>query len=342
MAVLVTLSVATGAACGGGDGKGRGGAGAPSTTTRATAAVATGFPLTGLPLGDPRPAPHAALVVKIDNAPKARPQVGINEADVVVEEQVEGGVTRFASIFHSTDVGRVGPVRSARSTDIAIVSPLHRPLFAYSGTNATFLRLVRAAPLVDVGHDAASGAYRRDRSRPAPYNLFASPAELRAHAPAGEDPPALFAYRRASDPFGAAGAKKVAGIHYEFRDIVTTIVDFTWDGAARGWRRTQHGTPHVDAAGAQVAPANVVVQFTRYADTGQRDRSGAAVPEAELLGEGDAWILSGGRLALGRWRKGAADEVTSYVDSEGAAVLLAPGHTWVVLLPPGQAREVPF
>src|SRR6202023_2878882 len=110
----------------------------------------------------------------IDNAPRARPQIGLVQADVVVEEQVEGGVTRFAAIFQSQDVSRVGPVRSARSTDIALVANLDRPLFAYSGANARFLQLVHAAPLVDVGVDADPGIYARDFTRPSPYNLFSN------------------------------------------------------------------------------------------------------------------------------------------------------------------------
>src|SRR5438105_3349546 len=121
-----------------------------STTTSAgpsTTPVPPGVaPLTGLP-GDPDKLSRPALIVKIDNAPKARPQAGINKADVVVEEMVEGGITRLASVFQSTD-SPVEPVRSARSTDVAFASALHRPLFAYSGANPTFLSLVRAAPMV--------------------------------------------------------------------------------------------------------------------------------------------------------------------------------------------------
>ncbi|MGH9004055.1 MAG: DUF3048 domain-containing protein, partial [Acidimicrobiia bacterium] len=102
-------------------------------------------PLTGLPM-DPGRAGRPVLVVKIDNAPKARPQVGLNQADVIFEEGVEGGITRFAVLFHSKDTDLVGPVRSARSTDIALVTPLNHPLFAYSGANDVFKEYVARAP----------------------------------------------------------------------------------------------------------------------------------------------------------------------------------------------------
>jgi hypothetical protein len=160
------------------------------STTAVPAGVA---PLTGLP-GDPAKVDRPALIVKIDNAPKARPQAGINKADVVVEEMVEGGITRLASVFQSTD-STVEPVRSARSTDIAFASALHKPLFAYSGANPTFLSLVRSAPLVDVGVDKFSSAYHRDASRPMPYNLVSSTTALYGGAPSSSKaPPALWLF----------------------------------------------------------------------------------------------------------------------------------------------------
>lgn len=295
----------------------------------------TGLPLKGLPPEQVALAARPALVVKIDNAPKARPQAGINQADVVVEEQVEGGITRLATIFHSQDADAVGPVRSARSTDLAIMAPLQRPLFAYSGANAAFEGLVRAAPVTNVGHSALPGAYRRQRGRPAPYNLFSSTLSLRAGF-TGTPPIPLFNYR----PMGAAargkGVADARGVHIEYRVIVTTIAEYAWNGQV--WQRTQNGTPHLDAAGVQVAPANVVVQFVPYRDTGLRDQSGAAVPEAELVGEGEVWVLTGGKVLKGRWSKASPEAVTTYVDGAGSPVLLAPGQTWVELVPPGQAQ----
>ena len=99
----------------------------------------------------------------------------------------------------------------------------------------------------------------------------------------------------------------------------------------------QNGTAHVDAGGTQIVPANVVVQFTRYRDTGERDQSGTVVPEADLVGSGEAWVFSDGQLVKGGWSKASDEAVTSYSDSKGRPIALLPGSTWVVLLPPGQA-----
>ena len=339
--VLALVAWVAAAGCGGGRGgdrrSGTTAAPAPATSAVTTTTAPTVWPLTGQPAPAGAPVRRPALVVKIDNGPPARPQSGLNQADVVVEEQVEGGVTRFFSVFHSTDADPVGPVRSARTTDIQLVSAMNRPLFAYAGTNATFQRLVNAAPLVDVGYDAASGDYSRRRDRPAPYNLYSSTAALFRRAPAGAGPPpALFTFRPAGTAADGAAANR---LHLEFRNAarITTAVDYAWDGAAGVWRRSQAGAAHVDATGAQVGPRNVVVQFVNYRDTGQRDQANSPVPEAVLVGQGEAWVLSDGKIVRGTWSKPSPSSVTTYSDSQSRPIALTPGQTWVELPLPGSA-----
>lgn len=310
---------------------------APTTTTAIPLPVA---PLTGLSgdyddrLGRP------ALVVKIDNGePKSRPQVGINEADVVYEERVEGAVTRLLAIFHSTDSVPVGPVRSARTSDIAIVASLHRPYFAWSGANATFAQRIRAANLVDVGYDARSGEYFRESSRSAPSNLMLkSTATLQALGAEGATPPpALFPFR--PDATETAHLEDAVGVRINFGSKAGSApVEYRWNGT--GWARTQAGTPHVDAAQVQVAPANVVIQFVSYVGTDVNDQFGTPIPEAQTVGEGEVWILTGGGtgragLVQGRWQKPALEAVTTYTDVDGNPILFTPGRTWVALPPTG-------
>jgi len=295
-------------------------------------------PLTGLPMDIVR-ARRPVLVVKIDNAPKARPQIGLNQADVVFEEGVEGGITRFAALFHSEGSKPVGPVRSARSTDIHLISALRHPLFAYSGANATFQRYVHEAPLVDVGFDAHPDRYHRDSARPSPYNLFSETEKLFDLTPdAAVPPPALFVYRSPGAAPSGADARAVSRARVWWQASKYTEALWDWDTAARGWRRTQNGEIHVDAAGKQVTPANVVIQFVTYHDTGQVDSTGTAVPEADVVGQGDAWVLTGGMLIPCRWSKASDNDITHYTDASGAPVRLTPGKTWVELVPPGQAE----
>jgi DUF3048 family protein len=295
-----------------------------------------GYPLTALP-GDPARVGRPALVVKIDNAPKARPQAGLNVADVVVEEGVEGGVTRFATIFHSQDAPSVGPVRSARSTDVALVTPLNNPLFAYSGANAVFAKLLRSSPLVDVGVGRFPGQYHREKGRPSPYNLFSGTAGLFGADPkAGGAPVPLFAYRPAGDA-PPSSSEPAGRVQAQWRGRIITTVVLEWDPAAAGFARTVDGNPHVDADGRRIAPENVVLQMVRYRDTGLVDTSGAPVPEAELVGDGEVWVLTGGRMIRGRWSKPAPEAPTRYVDAAGVPLRLTPGRTWIELVPAGNA-----
>jgi len=159
--------------------------GAPADVTTTTHAPVA--PLMGLPLTDPARLARPALVVKIENAPASRPQSGLDGADVVYEEIVEGGITRFLAVFHSTDAGVVGPVRSLRPSDPDIISPFGG-LFAYSGGIPNFIDVLRRTPgVTDVGVDLLDEGpdkpYSRRSGRSAPNNLYTSTAKLYAIAP---------------------------------------------------------------------------------------------------------------------------------------------------------------
>jgi hypothetical protein len=319
---------------------------APVTTTTTTEATTTTvattmtYPLTGLPLVDPVVAARPALVVKIDNGqPRSgqggRPQAGINDADVLFEEMVEGSVTRFAAVFHSTDVDPIGPVRSARTTDLLLMASLNAPLFAWSGANADVAAQVVAAPLVDVGASAVPSAYYRDSSRRAPYNLFSSTPVLRNAAPSEpRPPPPLFAYRPAGTP--ADGGRSVATVNIVFGDGPGSApVDWTWDGT--GWARTQRGETHVDANGVVVSPPNVVIRFARYVEVACCDTAGFPLVEPQLIGEGDVWVLTGGVLIEGRWSQPSLEAPATYTDEAGRPIRLTPGRTGVAIDDPGRA-----
>lgn len=313
---------------------------APTTTLAPTTTTAPPIaPLTGL-AGDAALLDRTALVVKIDNVePKARPQAGVNKADVVFEERVEGSVTRWLAVFHSTDAGPVGPVRSARTSDLGVLLALHRPYFAWSGANDFFAARIRAANLLDVGYDRATSYFYRASDRKAPDNLMLkSTAELMTIPNQGSaPPPALFTFRAVGQ--NPAHLEPVTDVRVDFGSSAGAApVEFHWNGS--GWARTQKGTPHVDAAGERIAPTNVIIQFTQYASSGVNDQFGVPIPEAQMVGEGDAWVLTDGGLVVGRWRKTSLTAVTTYTDVDGNPIGLTPGRTWVALPPPGGATRL--
>jgi hypothetical protein len=333
-------------ACGGGGKKGASSSASsgPSTSgATTTTAPPPVNPLTGALNTDPATLRRPALVVKIDNADggganNARPQLGINEADIVYEELVEGSVTRLAAIFHSTDSDPVGPVRSARTTDVSVFSPLNRPLFAWSGANADFADIIRNSPLIDVGYSVASDVYTRrgQGGHVAPHNLYSATSELYSLAPPDAQPPApLFQYRSPGEALSPL-AKPVGFVNLVFgAGAGSASVDFGWSVGVGGFLRDQKGTPDIDERGVQVAPQNVVVLFVNYVDSGYVDVSGSPVPEAHLVGTGACWILTAGSLTECTWAKSAPEAITTYADANGAPVKLTPGRTWVELVPIG-------
>ena len=288
-------------------------------------------PLTGLPDESEATPSRPSVAVKIDNAPQARPQSGLEVADVVYEEVVEGGVTRFIAVFHSQAPDLAGPVRSVRPMDPAVLAAYHG-LVAYSGGIPAFVSMMRKAPVQDVNVDVATDAYSWDRNRPAPHNTYVSPTKLVPKAKSDyHDPPrAMFDFRAAGDAFGDADAPHVS-IGYSPRQ--TSVYD--WDTASGTWKRTSNGTPHVTASGAQIAPQNLVIQFVKTHTLNYVDQSGTKVVEAEVTGSGDAWILSDGRITKGKWSKGSDSAATRFTDASGSPVKLSPGRTWVHFAPVG-------
>lgn len=282
-------------------------------------------PITGRPtsLDNARP----ALVVKIDNVPRARPQAAINQADLVFVEMVEAGVTRLAATFHSQEVGTVGPVRSMRTTDVALLRMLNEPLFANSGGNARTTQAVNNSELVNIGAATSAGrAYYRNNSRPAPHNLFTSTAALRREGGnRGGSPPQIFTVRRPGTPLPHE-TTATNGVDVEYPN---TDVTYRWNGS--GWARTQDGAAFRDIGGVQVAPPTVIVRFTPYGVS----PADANSPEAVVTGSGTAWIFTEGELIIGTWSKPRQTRVTIYRDGDGNEIELLPGRVWIEVPPPG-------
>jgi hypothetical protein len=317
---------------------------APTTTTTTTSTtlapeIGPIAPLTGLEVDDAELLARPALVVKIDNVPAARPPIGLNQADIVFEERVEGNVTRLAAIFHSRDAEVVGPVRSTRTTDLEIVSLFPRPIFASSGGNNDVMRQVRSADLADVGHNVSGQAFERDRGRPAPHNLFTSTQGLYEKGAEGgpyEAPNPLFTYLEDGDEL-TPGATPAEGAMVSFGGPV--ISRFTWDEDRAGWLREQANvpgdeelTPHMDAADEQLAPTNVVIMEIEYDFSGELGRS---IPHGVVSGEGPVTVLTAGHAISGRWVRPSFGEPLQLLTDAGDPILLTPGQTFIELPPPG-------
>ncbi|MDA8062525.1 MAG: DUF3048 domain-containing protein [Actinomycetota bacterium] len=306
--------------------------GGPGSATTTTVPAVPTDPLTGTKVSS-RIARRPAVVVKIDNIAAALPQTGVERADVVYEEMVEGGLTRLAAVFQTVYPASVGPVRSGRLTDEGIADDLGHPVLAFSGANGLFLPVLMAQPVTVVDDDNYPGIFERDPYRVEPHNLYGDVAEMAAADHPAGPPPALWSFRAPGQPFGGAGSQAAAGVSVEFPAAVAT---WTWDAHLGLYLRTQDGAPDSSAGGHRLAAANVIVQWIPYVTSAYVSGEGPAadgdpIPKGVMVGSGTAWFFSGGRLVKGHWSRSSLVAPTRYTDDAGRPVALARGRTWVEL-----------
>ncbi|WP_136519117.1 MULTISPECIES: DUF3048 domain-containing protein [Cellulomonas] len=305
---------------------------APAKVPAPAPEVPPTWPLTGVP-GTPDPRP--ALAVKIENTAVARPQSGLEQADVVWETVVEFEVSRLIAVYHSQVPQEVGPIRSVRPMDPAVLAPT-RGMLVYSGGQPGILDLVARSGLQTVSHDAGAPGLYRVRGRSAPHNVYGSPATWWGIAEPGRTAPAeQFAFARRPEQGAAAVAGTPAGT-LDFRLSAQSRPVWTWDAASGTWLRSEGGTPATAATGARLSAVNVVAITAPHPNSPFGAQGGAPVPTYELVGEGDGVVATGGRTVAVRWRKEAEDQPLRLFLADGSEARLAPGNTWVELVPAGK------
>ena len=284
------------------------------------------YPLTGLPAYDRTTLGRPALSIKVDNAADARPQVGLESADLITEELVEGGLTRLLVTYQSRDAKSVGPVRSARPEDAPLLHELGGGIFAFSGASAGVLATMQSSSgALLVQPMFGDPAFRRDDGRAAPANLFATTAGLYAHGPATGAPPALFTHGGTTP---SAGAGTVA-----LTFSGSTSARWTWDAASARYQREQDGTPDVLADGSRVATTNVVILSVATVGSGNYDVLHHQTPVEVLTGSGACWVVRDGHVAQGQWVRPSSDAAMQLVGGDGTPLQLRAGSAWVELVP---------
>ena len=321
---------------------------APTTTTTTTVAPVTtsvdaGIPvwppyaveaaldglaaLTGESVG-PDVASRPIIAAKIDNYRRARPQWGLDQADLVIEENVEG-VTRFVALYQTRLPGRIGPVRSARTGDLDLFSALNRPILVWSGGNPGVTRWVRSAAssgvLVDFSAQT-NPCYGRDRSRRAPHNLQLDPVcVLGRDLGAGPGRP-LFAIDAGWVPAEPVRGRPDAGFEVQMDGV---RAGWAWDGEAGVYRRAQNGQAHLAASGAQITAKNVVELFVYHAPSPVDARS----PNPITVGNGRAVVHRDGVAFDAVWIRDDAYQPFALTDPvSGLHIPLAVGTTFVELV----------
>ena len=289
-------------------------------------------PLTGVELGATSVS-GPAISVKIDNTSSGRPQVGIAAADVVYEELVEGGVTRYLAVFHTEIPEEVGPVRSGRPQDAGIV-PSFEGVFVFSGVgNSNVREIIRGSGLQLVEHDTSRGTpdedlFFRSSRKPAPWNLHISAAELADNYANLSAPQQQFDFvTDASQATAALEGENAESITAVFSKGIQSI--WKWDAATGTYLKfLSNGAPDVDADGTQISASNVVIFTPNYFDV-------EGLPSASIAGTQEtAFIASGGKIIQGLFDATVVGDPIVLTHGEGEPVYLATGKTFV-LLPPG-------
>lgn len=277
--------------------------------------------LTGLPLVD-----GPVLAVKVDNTSPARPRIGLTKADLVYVEPVEGGLTRLLVVFSTRMPSEVGPVRSARESDGLILDGWNGVAFADSGGSRVTNSVLRAADFARVSFDTSTEGYRRDRSRPAPYNVIGDPDALVERAGGSAWPPDVgFVFGKA--PAGGTPASSVA-VRY-----TGSRIRFDWSRAEKRWLLSTDDRADVAPNGDRHGAATVVVQEVKVGPSGQRDVTGTPSPLVTVSGTGKATVLRDGLSFAASWSRPKDGAPTTFTTgAQAVPMTFAPGPVWVVLV----------
>lgn len=297
-------------------------------------------PLTGEEKPPEFPVSRPALGVKIDNAKPARPQAGVEFADIVYEELAEGGITRFLVMFHCNDAAELGPVRSARLVDADILREYAPVLFAYSGGNPIVkTKIEKTEGIVNLRFGAEPEGFTRKKGRSSPHNLFTTTDKLRALSDVEGSPKTqlVFSVVPPSTPASPSTAtpspSTPPGSAISFSYAGSATVRYSYDPASTTYLRFQGDTPHVSVTGAQMSATNVVVMKVKVVPGTITDSAGNFSPDITVIGTGEAVFLSKGIATNGKWSRPKESDRTSFLDAAGKPHRLAPGRTWIHLLP---------
>ncbi|GAA4677959.1 DUF3048 domain-containing protein [Nocardioides nanhaiensis] len=279
------------------------------------------WPLTGLEVARGSSSQkHPVLVLKMDNTPASAPQVGLGSADLVVEELVEGGMTRLAAFYYSKVPQDAGPVRSMRASDIGIVAPVGGDMVTSGAAGVTISRVQRAG--IDFFAEGAPGFYR-EGARSAPYNLFVDLAEVgheASHAKAARPADYLPWGKPADLPAGQPAGSLAA----TFSGGHTT----SWTHEGTGYRNVGSFA----AEGDEFVPETVLVLRVPVGDAGYRDPAGNPVPETQFTGKGEAMVFHDGRLVRGTWSKKGL-EAPLDLSTQAGPLTVPAGKVWIELVP---------
>lgn len=288
------------------------------------------WPLTGVAVEEVPARP--AIAVKVENTAAARPQSGLEDADIVWETIVEYEVSRFIAVFNSNLPKEVGPVRSARPVDLRVVTPAN-PLFVFSGAQKKMVQRIAKSDVQAISHDAGAAGLSRSSARRAPHNVYANLETISKAADAEHSAAPAQQFTYAADAATASAA--ATGTDTKTISLnLSAAAKPSWQWSKDAWKRSEGSAKAMNAKGDQLQAVNVVVIEVEQIDSGLNAQGGTMVPDNVLEGRGKALVATGGKTLEVEWVK--KDKKTPLtLEKDGQPINLAPGNTWVELMPKG-------
>lgn len=285
-------------------------------------------PLAINPFTGGKPSGHSVVAVKIEDTGQGRPQLGIDKADIVYIEQVEGGLTRLLAIYNTT-LPTVEAVRSTRANDPELAIQFGPIAYVASGGSRAELKPLDRSKLRSDINDRGGPGFARDGNRAIPNNLRANLSVIAAKlkGPGAKDIGLTFstALRNAST-VDTAIRTQVGG----------TPVGFNWNAAAHRYVRLIDGSVQHTADGKVIATPNVVVQFCKSTVyPADRDVLGNPAQYTHTVGAGRVSVYRNGRRINGTWTRSSLADGTHLKAAGGKPIALAPGGVWFVLVATG-------
>jgi hypothetical protein len=269
------------------------------------------------------------LAVKIDDTAQAHPQAGLEDADIVYIEQVEGGLTRLAAIFSSTIPKVIGPVRSARISDIEILEQFGRVAFAYSGAQKKLLPVIAEANVINLGAQRQSPLiYSTDPLRRSPTSMMLQAQDLMANVAEAQLPIAIsksvgWNFGEKPDTGTAVSAVKVSWPANSYTA--------TWSSLENRWLLSHKDKPNISASGVHLGPTTFVIQLISITDSIYRDKVGGVTPYSETVGAGKGYVMRDGLAIAANWSRPSGDQGTTWTTTSGDEIKFAAGQVWIAL-----------
>lgn len=281
--------------------------------------------LTGLPgINGP------VLFVKIDDTRPAHPQIGIDKADVIYIEQVEGGLTRIAAVFSNKLPALIGPIRSARISDIDLMANYGRVGMAYSGAQSLFLPVLRASNIEDIGADTEPPSiFSRDPARTAPTNMVVDPGAL-LHKSIVLEHRQIVTAKSVGWKFGPlpTGGSAITSAELSWPAAKYSAV---WSAASGRWMINYDGAPDIASDGVHLGSPTFLIQKVSITPSIYHDHNGSFTPFSNTIGSGTGYLLRDGEEIPLFWNRATASDPTSWTLKDGSPAFFHPGQIWIAL-----------